>query len=82
MNQNIQIQFPTWRRRSTQQENLVRDVKVTLDRARKAMEQAEGEARRFKEEVKEVERSLGRSKEALEKARVDDEVRLMNNTSA
>ena len=70
------------RRRSTQQENLVRDVKVTLEKAKKAMELAEREARRFKEEVQEVERSLGRSKEALEKARVDAEVRLMTKTSA
>ncbi len=70
------------RRRSTQQDNLVRDVKVTWEKARKALELAEREARRCKEEVQEVERSLGRSKEALEKARVDAEVRLMNNTGA
>jgi len=70
------------RRRSTQQESLVRDVKVTWEKARKAMEVAEREARRLKEEVKEVEKSLERSKEALEKASVDAEVRLMNNTSA
>ena len=70
------------RRRSAQQENQIRDVKITLDRAKKAMEQAEGEARRLKGEMNEVEGSLGRSKEALEKARVDAEVRPMNNTSA
>ena len=42
---------------------------------------AEGVVRRLKEEVEKSLKRLGRSEVALEKARVDAEVRLMNNTS-
>ena len=39
------------RRKSIQQENQVKDVKGALDRARRAMELAEGEARKLREEI-------------------------------
>ena len=66
------------RRKSTQQENQVRDVKGTLDRAKRAMELAEGEARKLREELTDQERRLKLSEEALVRARADAKVRVVN----
>ena len=64
------------RRKSTQQASQVRDVKVTLDKARRAVELAEREARKIEAELADQERRLRVSEEALAQARADAEVRV------
>ena len=64
------------RRKSTQQASQVRDVKVTLDKAKRAVELAEREARKIEAELADQERRLRVSEEALAQARADAEVRV------
>ena len=65
-------------RKFTQQENQVRDVKGALDRAKRARELVEGEARKLREELVDQERRLKLSEEALVRARADAQVRVVD----